>query len=665
MLKFLRKHTKWMLVVFGVFLMIAFVAPEAINNLGGNPATRAVATIGTRKITPMDMQRAAFEVQALERLSPLLVRGVLGMDPDPEHWLLLTHAAERAGLVGGPDDGEQWLPALATQLVQTQFGLQFGPQTAQQLMMMDIGRQQADAVRQTLIEARPQIAGSSGMSLDDLDRTIAKARGVVRLRNLYMMANRVSRPRAIQSAEAQQRTVFGDILMIEHQRVAGRVPEPSEAQLRAHFERFRDIPAIDAPNAGSRPADVTLPFGYLRPAGVKIATLQLDRTRVLGAVRPDPVEVNKRWRQNRDLYPGEFAEERLRAESSLRDELAARVIEEADAQIRAEVLRAVRRLPQDGPYYRLPANWREELPNWDEIARAVVDAVERSTGVRMPTPTVEILDAEFLSIAEVRRLPTVAGAQVRIGARQFPLGEFLFGVRELDGVSELGLQVGVPYLTHPAIARNGEVRIYFTVLDARPESSPEFDEVRDIVRDDVIRMGAYDILQAQASELVDRARSVGLAGVADWLQRDAPPGIEPPVIDPRVSVQRDQLIANAAAVLDVPEFREAVVDASEAIDPRLSGGTIPSEQAFIAIPVDAFTGLVLMRIEAVHPPTAEDFEQGIFGELAIARQRELFDAQAKSGDPTFSFDRLAERLDYRLRDGSPVRRAAPADNVQN
>ncbi|TVQ62560.1 MAG: hypothetical protein EA378_04325 [Phycisphaerales bacterium] len=657
MLKFLRKHTKWMLVIFGILLMIAFVAPEAINNLGMNPANQAVATVQGRKVTQSDLQRAAIEVQVLDQFSPLLVRGVVGIDPDPEHWYLLSIAAEQAGLVGGPDDGEQWIANLAPQLVQTQYAIQFGAEVAQQILAADMGRDEIERTRQILIESRPLLAQRAGMTLDDFDRTVAKARGIVRLRNIYASANRLSLPRTLLASADRRRTVFADVLIIGQDRFADRVPEPSEAELQAHFERFKNIPAAGSPNASSRPRDAELPFGYLRPQGVKVATLELDANRILASITPDPVEVNKRWRQNRDVFPGEFADERLRVQATLRDELAARVAEEADKVIRAEILRAVRRFEQEGPYYVLPSDWSEQQPDFAEIARAVVEGVEQVLGVRIPLPTVEVIDSDFLSASELRRLPQFSDAEIRIGNQRFPLADFVFEVRELAGQGEFGLQVGVPYLAHPALGARGQSRIYFSVLDTRPEAPPaSLDEIREDVRADAIELAAFEALRAEQEDLLSMARTSGFGAVADRFNRRIPAGMSPVEPEEMAMVARSGMMSSNADVLDVRRFRDAVVEASEPIDPRLADDQIPEEQRMLAVALPHRMAVAIVRIRAVYPATAEDFQFAATGDANAARQNEIFDAQAEARDTPFSFDRLAERLDYRAPDGSIIRR---------
>lgn len=658
MLKFLRKHTKWMLVIFGILLMIAFVAPEAINNLGMNPATQAVATVQGRKVTQLDLQRAAIEVQVLDRFSPLLVRGVVGIDPDPEHWYLLTVAAEQAGLVGGPDDGEQWIATLAPQLVQTQYAFQFGPEFAQQILASEMGRQEIERTRTVLTESRPLLARSVGMTLEEFDQTIAKARGIVRMRNVYASANRLSMPRAQLAAADRRRTVFADVLVIDEDRVADRIPEPTEEQLQAHFERFKNIPAAGSANAGARPADAELPFGYLRPQGVKVATLELDGNRILAAIRPDPVEVNKRWRQNRDVFPGEFAEERLRIEGTLRSELAARVAEEADKVIRAEILRALRRFDQEGPYYRLPDNWRDQQPDLSTIAQAVVEGVEQATGVRIPLPTVDVLDREFLTAPELDQRAPFTGAEMRIGSQRLSLTNFIFQVRELAGPSEFGLQVGVPYLANPAIGARGESRLYVLVLDARDEAPPaSLDEIRDEVRADVIELAAFETLQADMEEFASQARAEGLRAVADRFNRRAPAGAPDLMPEEMVTITRNNILARTSDMINVRRFRDAVIDASEPIDPRLADDQIPAEQRTLAVALPHRTAIAIVKIRAVYPATAESFRLAGGNDVNAARQAEIFDAQAEARDTPFSFDRLAERLEFRRPGGDIIRRS--------
>ena len=121
MLKFFRKYNTIILVVFGSLLMVAFLVPEAIQRIGQNPKGLVVARLGDKVIRTLDYQFARQELRALGNLAPQLVGpgGALGLGDernDDAHWILLTKAAEDAGMIGESGDGKSWIGGLTDQL---------------------------------------------------------------------------------------------------------------------------------------------------------------------------------------------------------------------------------------------------------------------------------------------------------------------------------------------------------------------------------------------------------------------------------------------------------------------------------------------------------------------------------------------------------------------
>jgi len=112
-LKFLRKYQKWMLAVFCVALMVAFLVPQAAQQFVPNPATATMATTyDGQEITRTDLLRTGDDLQRLRRLNleALPVMGSLipstGQDLDDAlAWTLIQRAAERNGLVASDQEG--------------------------------------------------------------------------------------------------------------------------------------------------------------------------------------------------------------------------------------------------------------------------------------------------------------------------------------------------------------------------------------------------------------------------------------------------------------------------------------------------------------------------------------------------------------------------------
>ena len=119
MLKVLRKYNKVILAVFGTMLMVAFLMPQAIQQLGKARMSRAVAIMDGHKVTAKQMDVAVRELTALREFFDKLGRKIpLALDKDnrTDHWLLLSREAQQEGLVGGAGEGATLLPIVAQAL---------------------------------------------------------------------------------------------------------------------------------------------------------------------------------------------------------------------------------------------------------------------------------------------------------------------------------------------------------------------------------------------------------------------------------------------------------------------------------------------------------------------------------------------------------------------
>ena len=99
MFKFLRKYSVWILGFGGTLLLIAFLAPDVIQQLaqkaGASGATQA--TVGKGETIGNDQwQQNVIEAQIIDRIGG----SIPGVGPveSPSHWFLLTREADLAGL---------------------------------------------------------------------------------------------------------------------------------------------------------------------------------------------------------------------------------------------------------------------------------------------------------------------------------------------------------------------------------------------------------------------------------------------------------------------------------------------------------------------------------------------------------------------------------------
>ena len=120
MLKFLRLYQGWILAVFGTFLVITFLLPQAIQGLFQSYAVSGGdwATVGEGEtITNGQLQVVRGELLVQDILPVQTVPRALGADKDPSYWYLLSREAEQAGLVGGAGIGRDYLASISQSLI--------------------------------------------------------------------------------------------------------------------------------------------------------------------------------------------------------------------------------------------------------------------------------------------------------------------------------------------------------------------------------------------------------------------------------------------------------------------------------------------------------------------------------------------------------------------
>lgn len=637
MLKFLRKYRTLLLAMFIVILMVAFVAPQAIQELGPNPMKKKAGTIAGEPFTVADLQRAASEVRMLESIDPAIPM-LIGLEPgrQPEHWMLLTREAQRAGLVGEGEDGRDWLPEVAMQIVRLTLSRNLGAQ-AQQYISMFL---QSPQVQQEIIDRTAAMqsrvaaaAGSAMLTEQDGFRALASARGIIRLKDAYVFAARPTANQTVSAARRFRDSATIDYIFLPASALAGESPEPTEEELAAHYEKYASVD----PGTGE------FGIGYRRPARVKVEWLTIDRNSITGALPVDRVELRKLYESNRTKYPSDYEVERELVKADYMEARTAEIITEVVRIIRAEVLKATRRLEVDGTYKKLPEAWASERPKLEQIAQAVVDSVKTIKGVTIPLPRVESRDAAWSDAQALSALPGIGESVVRLGNVQAPFPQFALQVKELEGNPSLGLQVGLTQIDTPAEDASGNL-YFFTVLDARPPSPP--DSIADVatLRDDWKAIKAYERLVAELGVFETLARTDSLDAVARLVDTGGTR-----LLFPTNAV----MISRAGAATADPNiqdrtFTDAVMDAVSALDPKLTAEEILSEpSAVVGVAIPARLGVAIARVREVQPYTIEQFRAEAVGMVAQAAALEVEAVAENIGSINpFTYEEMVKRMRF-------------------
>src|SRR5690606_16426272 len=145
----------------------------------------------------LDQAHAAQELMALERFIPGLLRNLGIGQGDSTHWLLLTHEARKAGLVGETADGREFLTELARFTVESELSRNF--QLFMQLSQDPESRAQEiqNMVDRIEREVAPAAFAEVRLNQEQMDATLSKLRGITRLIIMHNRAARFSDRRAI------------------------------------------------------------------------------------------------------------------------------------------------------------------------------------------------------------------------------------------------------------------------------------------------------------------------------------------------------------------------------------------------------------------------------------------------------------------------------------
>jgi hypothetical protein len=649
MLKSFRKYNKQIMVVFSVVLLLGWLAPETLKQMGSRGTSAVAAHIDGVAIRAEEYATSQREITALDKLFPFFTHDQLGIeDHDVRHWLLLVHEAQGAGLIGGPDDGNAFRKVLAEAAVRRD------PNIMAQLRKIDPDKRNGavrDLIDRVAGEGVNRMFAEQGVrTIQEIDTALARAEGVYRLINFYSSAARFSDKRAALAVRDARDITDIDALIIDGARAGVALPAPTPEELAAHFDRFK----------GTRPGEGDYAIGYLLPPRLKLEYMTIDRGAIEKVIALDPVEVLKRHRANKDKYHGDFATDKPAVERDMRDEVVDRVLADAQSMVQAEVQKVTRRLDSEGKYKTLPADWEAQRPRWDRIAQSIVEIVRKNHKLEIPTPSVSVKNDAWLDQAELAALDPLGASELRQGAVSMPATDVLFWARELKGGSGIiPVQVLVP-IELPFIDPMTRNRLYVTITAALPESAPpSVDEIRAKAESDWRSLRGFESLKERSKELRALAIEKGLQAVADLFPpkpasdaksdpKKPDPLSKPLAVMKNARVERSGSSAIRASLFTEDEFRGPLNKLADEFADQPFDAPIPADRATTAIDLPKRLTVVFATIKRIVPFTREDFLSKETTSMFRTSQTELV-AASPAIDP-FSFAQLLKRHLYETKD---------------
>lgn len=590
MLKFLRRYNKAILMVGGSILMVLFLLPSTLQQGGASMMSRTVAHLDGRKLTIVDFQEAVREMEMIQRLNPGILTG-LGVGRRPEHWLLLVHEATQAGLVGGPKEARK-----------------------------DVPQNTIDILR---------AAGSEAQ----VDRLLANLRGVMRLVSLASPAAVYSTREAVDLGHKMLDVATTDVFIVPASRIGESLPPPDDARLAAHFEKYRDTDPIADPEKNP------MGIGYRRPDAVQIEWLSVDRASIEAAYAPDPILVNKYWRQNQAKFTGDFAAVKTQVEAEFKkNEVDQAMLRLGDA-LKQRIFSSVSAFPVDGNYRTLPEDWPARMPKLSDLATLADAELRKHFPTLGQTASVMPNDGSWRTGSNLARLPGVGSSFLPQGSGgRLMLSQYALMGRELGGPASFGVQENM--ILGPLQDFRGSY-FYFRVLASRKAGPPpSLDEVRDALVRDVRLLDGYEKLKAETDVYRERAIADGLAKVAESFSGAVRTGVE--ITGQMVRIAPGQ--ASPDSTLDDPALRNAVMAAARTMDPKVEAPTSDAASRTVAVASEKARGLVMAQVVRYRPMTIELFRTSA-PSIAEFAMREL---DAESIIKAFSYERLCERHAFKI-----------------
>lgn len=593
MLKWLRKYNTFILVIAGSLLMVTFLLAEFLQSLGQGSPNTTVLVVNGEKISARELERARVEYAALGEV----IGSRDGLRPfgieDAKHWLLLVTEARNAGLIGGPADGERFVPTLARQIVQSRAFMLRDSQQLQEMLAL-----QTSMMDQMIDQVA---AGPARMDRNDVLESLSKLQGVARLRASYSRIPKLSDRRLVAEYRQIEDSAAIDYVFVPADRELRNVERPDENAQLAHFDRYKDAVAGDG----------EFGFGYRQPDRIKLEYLVVSRAAAEAAVSADPIEVQKRFRRKfPDGRPadGTTVDQAVEAiEIEVKREQADRVLRVAEQAVRAEFDRLLRGVPQVGPFYNLPADWNDRRPTMTALRELVTRRIEEATGAKVPPP-VAFVRGEWATQTDLGRLEQIGMAFATRGPQSVPFTQVAMGVRELAGDATVALQVG---LIGEALSNRAGDKIFFVITEARKASAPDsLDEVRTQVVTDLMRLEAFNRLRAQIDQITARAVSGGLTALSLTPEEIAAmtgvvAAAELPVNN---ATARREFLSGTAPNLDQVDqevFRQAILSAAAKLDPTAPIDSVPAADRTVVVPIPQSLGIGVARITGLNPVTAE------------------------------------------------------------
>lgn len=619
MFKFLRKYSVWILGFGGTLLLIAFLAPNVIQQLAQRAgyAGTTQATVGDGEVVGFDQwQKIVGESQIIDRLGSN-IPGVGKLD-SPSHWFLLTREADLAGLT----------PPIQSIAID-------------EATLLNISRN-AGARPQQVLEA------------------LAHLQGVQRLAQIYQSAGRFSDRRLHTAANDLLSAVEVETIVIP------ATPEDngsfSADAMNTQFEAWADTPE----GAGDHG------FGYKLPDRFKIEWLKIPADAISQATEKSDDfssrQQRKYWRRN-ESNPNFPA---IGSTNTIPPEVSNAYLEELTAKTRSAIARSAseqlrnprRGLNELNGFVVLPENWDDVKLNLEALATSL------QTEFALTLPEYGA-NADWVATADVSTVPVIGNDQaVNLGDIPVSMQTLISSAKEFNAEGVYRIQQDVA--SSVIETANGDL-VVFRITDTDPTRRPhDVAEVNDSVSYDLGRIARWEALQAETDLIEQLARENGMLAASieynttvnqarpvSMVDTGVPAILDPATARPLMTQSIMQRLSTGQQIADmvstIPSLENIDSETIKSITKRANDlpldtpvASLPTDKQIFIVPSTENMALILVRVTNTTPASIELAREFTGGNSAILQTMMSFDelGGVDAVSETFSFDTLAERHNF-------------------
>lgn len=678
MLKWFREYNKFILVIGGCLLMVAFLVQPVLSMFMPKPADQPLGTLDGVEITLGDQQIAGREITLVRQTHQLIA---MITPEEPLQWILMKHEAASMGVSASGYEVTELLtnlgvtePMLKDMAKVTGSTVYSIKQALRDWLMI---QNYKELILGTSHTSPVQKIRAMSQTQQMFQNLLQQVKDQPQMKQMYMQyyyqrlaqiqtgAARVSTPLVEHFISDQQSRVKVGLLQISSDRYLDKVSLETQkkdaavtvthAQLQKLFDDYKDnLPGTSKPYG----------FGYRFPERVKLEYIAIPDDRLMPLVKvnetdavafydenpsyfTEPVPADEKKDDAKDAADKKPAT-RLKPYIEVRDQIIEHLKQIKAQELGNKIIKTAQTIllgdarkleVKDG--YRVVTDDYKATP-LEEVAKDI----QKQFGI---LPDVKVMDKNWLNRDAVSALPGIGSSTV-LGKARLGFADYVFSVKEIERETpsvHAGLRLQANVVSMPMSSYDGS-RYIFRILDAQAERSPaSLDQVRSEVVKDAKSLAAYQLLLKDAASWTRRLSTQSLQTIATAIGGK---------VDEPAPFQRRQVAMGGAGVPDVQGVGqdEKFVDGVFDFAMKLAGEhpealkKMGPDKRTTAVPAPTKLSLYMVRVDEVHPVTQKQYDQRLSSTEALEGIGAAIQSTILGRDTTnpFELETISKRVGF-------------------